>query len=142
MTLQAAVLAVHVAAGVAGLLLGPWAVAAAHRGLRSTRAGRAFTAAVTVLVATTLMLVAADPGLWPFALLAAGTQAAAVGAVRAGDPVTRFRLAGAALISLVTALAVVTWGSVLAWVLPVAVGTAAVERAAGGVTGPRSPAPS
>ncbi len=129
--LRSVLLAVHVGAGAAGLLLGPGAISAAvhHRG--STRAGQGYLVAVTVLTITAVGLVALDPGaLWPFLLLAAGTQAAVVGARSVDARATQVRLVGGSYVSLVTALAVVRWGTLLAWVLPTLVGTALVEWAA------------
>jgi hypothetical protein len=131
-------LTAHVGAGVAGLLAGPPAMAAALHNRRSTAAGRAYLAAVTVLTATAAGLVALRPAaLWPFLLLAAGTQAAVVGA-RAAQPLPRHvRLVCGSYVSLVTALLVVSWGSLLAWILPTVVGTVLVERAASSVSPPR-----
>ena len=141
----------HVAAGIAGLLLGPAAVRAAVHGRRDTSSSRAYLVAVTVLTTTAAGLVALQPGtLWPFLLLALGTEAAAVLAARHATPVDRHvRLVGGSYISLVTALLVVSWGSTAAWILPTVIGTVLVERAAGATarrpparTPSRSPTPS
>ena len=125
-------LAIHVGAGVAGLLVGPAAMAAALRGRRRTRAGMAYLAAVTVLTLTAAGLVALRPAaLWPFLVLALGTEAAVLAARRAGPLPGHVRLVCGSYVSLVTALAVAgSGGSVLAWVLPPVVGTVLVERAA------------
>ncbi|HEX2047635.1 MAG TPA: hypothetical protein VHF27_07720 [Acidimicrobiales bacterium] len=148
--LRTLLLSVHVGAGVAGLLAGPPAMAAALEGRRGTTAGRVYLAAVTLLTATAAGLVALRPAaLWPFLLLAVGTEAAIVGAGRVRPHARHVRLVCGSYVSLVTALLVVSWGSVLAWVLPTVVGTVLVERAASSTRLPRparrssrSPAPS
>ena len=140
----------HIGAGIAGLLLGPGALRAAMHGRRDTISTRAYRAAVTVLTATTAGLVALQPGaLWPFLLLALGTQAAVVAARHAGPAARPVRLVGGSYISLVPALLVVSWGSIAAWILPTVIGTLLVERAAGATarrpparTPSRSPTPS
>ena len=123
-------LTAHVGAGVAGLLAGPAAMAAALGDRRRTPAGRAYVAAVTVLTVTAAGLVALRPALWPFLLLAGGTEAAVLAARGARPPAQHVRLVCGSYVSLVTALLVVSWGSVLAWILPTVVGTVLVERAA------------
>ena len=129
--LRSVLLAVHVGAGAAGLLVGPAAISAALQGRRGTRADHAYLVAATVLTATAVGLVALDPaGLWPFLLPAAGTQAAVVGGRSVDAGATQVRLVCGSYVSLVTALAVVRWGTLLAWVLPTLVGTALVEWAA------------
>jgi hypothetical protein len=130
--LRTLLLSAHVVAGVAGLLAGPPAMAAALNDRRNTSAGRAYLGAVTVLTATAAGLVALRPGgLWPFLLLAAGTEAAVVAAHSTAQPLPRhIRLVCGSYVSLVTALLVVSWGSLLAWVLPTLVGTVLIERAA------------
>jgi hypothetical protein len=57
------------------------------------------------------------------------------------------RLVCGSYVSLVTALLVVSWGSVLAWILPTLIGTVLIERAATRPARParrssRSPTPS
>ena len=127
--LRTVLLVSHVAAGVAGLLLGPAAMAASLRDRRDVVSASAYLAAVTVLTATAAGLVALNPALWPFLLLAAGTEAAVLLA-RTAQPLDRHvRLVCGSYVSLVTALLVVSWGSILAWVLPTVIGTVLVERA-------------
>ena len=127
--LRTILLVSHVAAGVAGLLMGPAAMAASLQNRRDTAPTTAYRAAVTVLTATAAGLVALNPTLWPFLLLAAGTQAAVLLA-RTAQPLDRHvRLVCGSYVSLVTALLVVSWGSILAWVLPTVIGTVLVERA-------------
>ena len=129
--LHTLLLTVHIAAGTAGLLVGPAAIAAARRDERRSAAAGVYLAAVTTLTITAAGLVALRPGaLWPFLLLAAGTEAAVVAARRSGKYGSHVRLTCGSYVSLVTALLVVSWGSVLAWVLPTIVGTVLLERAA------------
>ena len=136
--LRSVLLGVHVGAGAAGLLVGPAAISAALHDRRRTRPGHAYLAAVTVLTATAVGLAALDPGaLWPFLLLAAGTQAAVVGARSVDSLATHIQLVCGSYVSLVTALTVVRWGTLLAWVLPILVGTALVEWAASSTRRPR-----
>ena len=134
------VLLVHITAGVSGLLLGVPAVRAAVDG-RRTSVTTAYGVAVTVLAATAISLAAMDwTGLWPFAVLAAGTEAAVLGAAWVVRQRYRcwlawhVRLLCGSYVSLVTALLVVSWGSWVAWVLPIVIGSALVERAAARVT--------
>jgi hypothetical protein len=137
------ILVVHVAAGVTGLALGLGALPAAVAGRRGSPATVGYQAAVTVLTLTAAALVVMRPALWPFALIAAGTEGAVVGAWWAAR--RRFegwlpwhvRLLCGSYVSLVTALLVVSWGGVVAWVLPSVVGAALVERAAARADRPR-----
>jgi hypothetical protein len=146
---RAVILVVHITAGTAGLLLGPAALRAAMEGRRGTAGAQAYLAAVTVLTVTASGLVALRPGvLWPFLVLALGTEAAVVAARHARRADHHVRLVGGSYISLVTALLVVSWGSIMAWLLPTLIGTFLVERAAGATRRPpartpsRSPTPS
>ena len=135
--LRTLLLSAHVCAGVAGLLAGPWAMAAALADRRRTPTGRAYLAAVTVLTLTAAGLVVLRPALWPFLLLAAGTEAAVVAAWHVRSLAPHVRLVCGSYVSLVTALLVVSWGSLLAWILPTVVGTVLVERAASSTGRPR-----
>ena len=115
-------LGIHIAAGVLGLTLGPVAAVRPGRWLR------AYEWAVLVVCASTLGLVAMDvSGLWPFALLALGTAALVVAGRRTDRRDAFIRLTGGSYISLVTALLVVSWGSVAAWLLPTLLGVPLVE---------------
>ena len=132
-------LGVHIAAGVLGLAFGPVALARpARRGLG------AYEASVLVVCVTTLGLVALDVrGLWPFALLALGTAALVIAGRRADRRDAFIRLIGGSYISLVTALLVVSWGSLAAWLLPTLLGVPLLERSAARVRpipGPVQPA--
>ena len=129
--MRSVVLTVHLAAGIAGLLVGPAAIRAAMKDQRGTASTAGYLAAVTVLTASAAALVALRPGaLWPFLLLAVGTQAAVLAARHARRIDHHVRLVGGSYISLVTALLVVSWGSIAAWILPTLIGTYLVERAA------------
>lgn len=128
--LRSIVLMSHIAAGVAGLLIGPAAIGASLHDRRDTRPVRAYRLAVTTLTATAVALVALNPGLWPFLLLALGTQVAVLMSRTVRRLDRHVRLVGGSYVSLVTALLVVSWGSIAAWVLPTVVGTVLVERAA------------
>lgn len=148
--LRTVLLVTHIGAGVAGLLAGPPAMAAALRDQRRSRAGSVYLAAVTVLSGTAAGLFALKPdALWPFLLLAVATEAALVGARFVAPLAWHVRLACGSYVSLVTALVVVSWGSLLAWALPAVIGTVLVERAAASTRRPgpartasRSPTPS
>jgi hypothetical protein len=127
-----ALIVAHVAAGALGLLAGPLAMAATHRGARHRAAGWAYQACCLVLCTSALLLVARDPGLWGFAVIAVLTQLAAAGAVlvrrlrRPGWLPLHVQLALGSYVSFVTAFVVQTAGG-LWWVLPVAVGSAATS---------------
>ena len=128
--LRSILLVFHIAAGAAGLLLGPAAIAAALNDRRHTWPGTTYRAAVTVLTGTAAALVVLNLELWPFLLLALGTEAAVLKARTVGRVDHHVRLVSGSYVSLVTALLVVSWGSIVAWVLPTVVGTVLVERAA------------
>ena len=122
----------HVAAGGLGLLAGPFAMAMPKGGGHHPLAGWAYQACCLVLCATALLLVALDPALWGFAVIAVLTEAAAVGAVlvrrrrRPGWLPMHVQLALGSYVSFVTAFVVQTAGG-LWWVLPVVVGSTAVS---------------
>ncbi len=130
--LHTALLTVHVAAGGAGLLAGPIAMRARKGGRWHVPAGWSYQACCGALCATALGLVALDPTLWGFGLIAVATEAAAVGAVlvrrrrRPGWLPLHANLALSSYVSFVTAFVVQTAGGFW-WVLPVAVGTVAVS---------------
>ena len=131
------VLGAHIAAGTAGLVIGPIAMIAPKRRGRHIRAGLAYQVVVALLTATALVLVAFAPGrLWGFVLIAVATECAAV----AGWIVQRRRRPGwlprhvglmaGSYVSFVTALLVVNWPSPLAWILPTVIGTPLIARTA------------
>lgn len=128
---------VHIAAGAAGLLVGPLAIAAALGGGRRNAAALAYQVAVAVVATTALGFVVLDwRSWWPFVILAVGTEAAVAAGWWARSHRTpgwlgrHVRLICGSYISLVTALLVVSWDSLLAWILPTVIGTVLVERAA------------
>lgn len=139
--LHSVLLALHITAGLAGLVLGPVAVAAARHPGHHGLAGVAYQAAVVAVTLTALGLVALAPTrLWGLGVIAVATSAAAL----AGGEVRRrrrpgwlpvhIRLMGGSYLSLVTAALVVSWSSPLAWILPTMLGApliaAAVHRSA------------
>ena len=132
---HAALLSVHVAAGVTALICGPAAVAVSLRHVRQPLLGIAYQAAVAAVTATALALVALAPErLWWLAPLAVVTEAAALGGwwLAHRDSASggwQIRLLGGSYVSLVTALLVVSWGTWAAWVLPTIVGAVLIETA-------------
>ncbi len=134
-------LAVHVVSGTAGLLLGPVAMAARKRQGWHTGLGIGYQGAVVGTTGSAVGLVALAPvSLWPLALIAVATQAAALAGwqarrrCRRGWEPLHIRLMCGSYLSLVTAALVVNWSSPVAWVLPTLVGApliaVAVKRAA------------
>src|SRR4051794_33734447 len=78
--LHGAVLAAHVLAGTAGLVLGPLAMRAPKRPGAHVRFGLGYQAATALLAASALALVAFDPArLWWLGLIGVATEAAALG---------------------------------------------------------------
>ncbi|HVM41042.1 MAG TPA: hypothetical protein VM618_09735 [Acidimicrobiia bacterium] len=140
--IQHGLLALHIAAGVAGLVVGPAVMRAPKRRGRHTRLGRWYQAATAVLCVTAVLLVVFAPDLWWLALIAVATEAAALG----GWWLERRRPAGwtrphvtlmcGSYISFVTAFLVVNAGfeAWWAWATPTVVGTpwiaVVAERAA------------
>jgi hypothetical protein len=135
MTLRDPVLMVHIAAGVAGLALGPLAMVAPARRRGHTRAGSAYHWAVLVvcLSAAGLALMRWDE-LWWFVLLAAFSYALAL----RGDVAARRRRpgwrrdhitgVGGSYIALVTALLVVSSdGAIVTWLLPSLIGAPVIH---------------
>lgn len=131
-------LVLHVAAGAAGLVLGPLALFGVV-----PWSGLAYLWAVCAVSLTALGLVALDPAdLWwlaPLALLASGLALLGrIAATRSGPGWTRARAHGhgGSYIALVTATLVVSVdgpASVVAWVLPTAAGLVLIERHVAGV---------
>jgi hypothetical protein len=134
----------HVAAGTVGLAAGPLAgFVRKQRGLH-TVAGWAYQACCAVLCTSALALVAIDPALWPFALIAVPTQLAAAFAVvvrrrrRPGWVPLHVQLALGSYVSFVTALVVQLAGGFW-WVVPVAVGSTVVSVVTGRVASAHVP---
>ena len=148
MSLRDPVLAVHIASGVAGLLLGPVAMLApASRRRHVAFAGGAYVWTVLVVSLSAAALALLRIGeLWWFLPIAALTLALALrgrlAAVRRapgwrGDHISG---TGGSYIALVTALIVVSaGGAVVAWILPTMIGVPVIHimraRAARGAIG-------
>lgn len=139
------VLVLHVLAGALGLVAGPVAgFARKTRGLH-TAAGWAYQACTAVLCLTTLVLVALDPSLWPFALLAVPTWAAAVAGVvvrrrrRPGWVAVHVQLVLGSYVSFVTAFTVQTVGGPASWLVPAALGSLVVNVVTRRVAGAHRP---
>ena len=136
---------VHVLAGIVGLLAGPVAgLARKRRGLH-TVAGWTYQVSCAALCTTALALVALDPALWAFALIAVPTQLAAAAAVlvrRRGRPgwlPLHVQLVLSSYVSFVTAFVVQAAGG-LWWVVPVAVGSTVVSVVTARVSASARPA--
>ena len=137
--LRTVLLALHVAAGTSGIVLGPLVLWRLIR--RSSRQGRrleaAYLMAVAVVCVSAIGLVLNNvTAFWWLGPIAALTGGAAYGAHRlrrlAGRAARtrRTRLLGGTYVALVTALLVVSVGGWLSWVLPSVVGVATVEYVA------------
>lgn len=132
------VLALHVAAGALGLVLGPLTILAERTRPHRSRAGLAYHWSVLGVAVTAVGLVAFDPSrLWWLAPLAALSYGLAllgvVASRRHGDRWVRLhaRGQGGSYIALVTALLVVSLDGpvgIAAWILPSLVGHRLVER--------------
>ncbi|MGH3500968.1 MAG: hypothetical protein ACRDQA_08750 [Nocardioidaceae bacterium] len=127
-------LAVHIASGAAGLLLGPlsmWARKRPGRGRRHwhRQLGLAYQVAVVGLCASALGLVAVNPSVWWLGVIGIATEAAAVTgwvtrpsrrpdlvAVHVGTMCGSY-------VSFATAFLVVNSGSLVWWILPTLVGS-------------------
>jgi hypothetical protein len=136
---EEAVLGLHVAAGTAGLVLGPIAMFAAKRRGRHTRAGEAYYWAFVVLFVSAVGLAVLNwEQSWWLALVGAGSYAFALLGYRAAKRRRpgwlRPHVAGqgGSYIAMTSALLVVNWEnitgtpgreSMLPWVLPTVVGT-------------------
>lgn len=143
------ILALHIAAGVCGVLLGPAAIAGAASGREDARGGRlgaAYHGAVLAVCVSAAGLAVLDlAGLWWFLPIAAGSYAFALRArlaIRRRSPGWRRRSVsgyGGAYISLWTAILVVSAnGTPLLWLVPTLAGVPLVEWLARRV---REPAP-
>ena len=129
-------LAVHIVTGTLALALGPLALYAARRGSSSSRMADAYHWAFLAVCASAVLLAALDLArLWWFVPVAAGSYGLALlgylGARRRGSGWLRLYVhgQGGSYVALVTALAVVSAGSPLAWVAPTLVGAPLIARA-------------
>lgn len=125
----------HVAAGIAGLAVGPVAMLV-PKGHLHARLGIAYQMTVLVLTATAVGLVLFDPArLAALGVIAVLTEAAAVGgwllARRRphGWKPWHVRLMAGSYVSFVTAFLVVQWPHPVAWILPTLVGSPLIARA-------------
>ena len=139
MTLFGWILGLHIAAGAAGLILGPIAMQAAKRPGRHTRAGEAYHWVMLLVCLSAATLAALDwTRLWWFLPIAAGSYAfALVGYVAAkrrwpGWLTAHIAGQGGSYIAMVTALLVVNWNALTGtrgfsspwpWILPTLVGS-------------------
>lgn len=138
-------LALHVLAGAVGLALGPFVVRAGWRGHRArgrsardvrrahVRLGWPYAWTTATLCGTAVALVALDPALWGFLLIAGGTSAAVLVAIvarrrhRPGWEQMHVRAACGSYVAFPTALSVQVlppWG----WVAVVVVGSVWTAR--------------
>ena len=136
---QTVVLTIHVAAGVAGLLLGPLAMVVEKRRGRHTSAGEAYHAAFAVLCASAVVLAVLDwSESWWLALVGAGSYGfALLGYVaakrrRPGWLIKHVAGQGGSYIAMTSATLVVNWENLtgvqgrespLPWLLPTLIGT-------------------
>lgn len=136
-TLRDTVLVVHIAAGLAGLVLGPIALFAPTAGHRRSRAEGAYhwTMLVVCVSAAGLAVLRWDE-LWWFVPLAAFSYALALHGHRAarrrppGWRRARIAGVGGSYIALVTALLVVSAdGGIVTWVLPSLIGVPIIHVA-------------
>lgn len=134
-------LAVHVVAGTAGLVLGPVAMVLPKRPGLHPRVGIAYQVVLATLVLSAVGLAALDlADLWGLAMIAVLTEAAALSgwwAARrqfSGWLAWHVRLMCGSYVSLVTALLVVNWDSPLAWLLPTVIGSPLIAWASARAT--------
>lgn len=139
MTLFGAILALHIAAGAAGLILGPIAMRARKRRGVHTRAGEAYHWVVLAVCLTASLLAFLDwERLWWFLPIALGSYAFALvgymAAKRRWQGWLRAHIAGqgGSYIAMMTAVLVVNWETLTgtrgihspwAWALPTVVGS-------------------
>jgi hypothetical protein len=133
MDAHAVLLATHVTAGCAGLLVGAVALAAPKRRGWHVRFGLAYQVVVAVMTSSAAVLAVTAPQIrWGLLVIAVVTEAAAlagwVGARRRrpGWLPIHVSLAAGSYVSFVTAALVVNWSSPLAWIVPTLVGSPAI----------------
>lgn len=129
-------LAVHIAAGSLGLVVGPLAMLAPKRPGRHPKLGTTYQISTAILCLSAWGLVAYRPDLWWLGVIAAATWAAALGGWWAarrrfhGWVLWHLNLMCGSYISFVTAFLVVNLGlkSVVAWIVPTLVGAPLIAR--------------
>lgn len=129
-------LVAHITCGALGLIVGPLAMRAPKRPGRHPALGRVYQGLVAVLCATAIGLVPFRPEVWPLAVIAVLTEAAALGGwwMRVHQPHDWIRhhiaLMCGSYVSFVTAFLVVQYQDALwPWVLPTLVATPLITRA-------------
>jgi uncharacterized membrane protein len=117
-------LAVHIAAGATGLLVGPLAMRAPKARGRHTRLGTVYVVAVEGVAVSAVALAALHwQRLWWLALIGVATGAAAGAGLVVRPRQLHVSLMLGSYISLVTALLVVNFGTPAAWIVPTVVGS-------------------
>lgn len=122
------ILALHVVAGTAGLLLGPTWLLARRRGSSGRTSARAYHAAVAVVVGSSAYLAVSAPGLWWLLPFGALTEVSLVTGSLArtrnwpGWRTWQPHLLGGSYIALVTGVLVAGTGNPVFWLLPAVVG--------------------
>lgn len=142
-----AILPLHIGFGAIGLLVGPMAMRAPKRRGRHTTLGLWYQAITFGLCATAVGLVVYRPRVWPLAVIAVLTEAAALRGwqvrrrARPGWVRLHVSLMCASYISFVTAFLVVNFqGSPWPWIVPTAIGPPLIARAASRAERSRTPA--
>ena len=135
--LRTLVLVVHISAGTSGLVVGPLAMRAPKRRGRHTRLGVAYQWITATLCASAIGLVVFRPGVWPLAVIAVLTEAAALRGWwyerhRPHDWLRRhIAFMCGSYVSFVTAFLVVqNQDQIWPWILPTVVATPFIRRAA------------
>lgn len=135
--MRGALLSVHIICGTIGLVVGPLAMAVPKRRGRHTRLGIAYQWITGGLCVTAVGLVLLHPRVWPLAVIAVLTEAAALAGwqvrrrAKPGWVPTHISLICGSYVSFVTAFLVVNFrGSPWPWILPTIVATPLITRAA------------
>lgn len=134
--MRSIVLVAHILSGTLGLIIGPLVMRSPKRRGRHTSLGVVYQFTTLGLCTTALGLVALNPAVWPLALIAAATEAAALLGWRvrrrARDGWLRLHitLMCGSYVSFVTAFLVVNVpNSPWPWVVPTVVATPLIARA-------------
>ncbi|MDP9459692.1 MAG: hypothetical protein M3Q22_05355 [Actinomycetota bacterium] len=134
--MRSTLLLLHVAAGTAGLLLGPLALLAYCRPSARRRSGTAYLGALVAVALTAVGLASLDiTGLWWLVPFAVATPATALTGIvvrrRQGPswPTWYTHLMGGSYVALLTGLLVVSSGHPAAWILPAVLAQAPIALA-------------